>query len=181
MNRAKMTTPILFTIALGILGGRIDAVRADSNFDLLMAAVKGDLAAVKVLTAKGAAINHSCGGLTPLIAAAAKGQLDIVKHLLAEGADVNNKSRQGPTALMQAAAAGNVEMVRLLLEQGADVNAEATYIWTDLPLTGVDCVDLERLAAVEDLCEGEKCCMTALCVAATPEIAKLLKQHGAVE
>ncbi|MBI5571376.1 MAG: ankyrin repeat domain-containing protein [Desulfomonile tiedjei] len=181
MNRAKMTAKVLVLVALGLFLVRMDAAEADLNFDLLVAALKGDVAAVKELTAKGAAINQSCGGLTPLIAAAANGHLEMTKHLLASGAKVNEKSEQGPTALMQAAVKGNVELVRLLIEHGADVNAKATYVWTELPLTGEDCVDLERLSAIEELCAREKCCMTALCVAANPKIAELLKQHGATE
>jgi hypothetical protein len=181
MNRAKMTAKVLFMVALGLFLVRIDAVGADLNFDLLMAALKGDAAAVKEMAAKGAAIDHSCGGLTPLIAAAANGHVEMTKHLLANGAAVNKKSERGPTALMQAAAKGSVELVRLLAEHGADVNAKASYIWMELPLTGEDCVDLERLGVIEELCVREQCCMTALCVAANPEIEELLKQHGATE
>ena len=181
MNRAMKSAKVVFLVVLGLFLVRIDAVASDLNFDLLMAALKGNVAVVKELLAKGAEIDHTCGGLTPLIAAAANGHVEIARHLLASGAKVNGKSEQGPTALMQAAEKGHLDLVRLLIEHGADVNAKASYVWAELPLTGQDCVDLERLSAIEELCAREKCCMTALCVAATPEIAELLKQHGATE
>ena len=76
---------------------------AGVNEDLIKAALRGDLPAVKRFIAKGADVNaKDCNGGTALIAASQDGRLDLVQALIAEGADVNAKMDNGLTALIPA-------------------------------------------------------------------------------
>ena len=67
------------------------------DFDLLMAAYKGETWNVRDLLAKGAGLEARDGqyGFTPLMYAAANGHLGTVRFLINKGAKVNARSRQG--------------------------------------------------------------------------------------
>jgi len=79
---------------------------------------------VKLLIAKGAAVNHRDGdGSTALMYAARNGDTQAVNVLLRNGAEVNIADKEGETALMKAAASScNEETVRALLSAGADLS-----------------------------------------------------------
>ena len=72
----------------------LTAPAADSGDDLLTAARKGDVDAVKALLAKGADVNakNAYGASGPRFAAD-KGRLEVVKVLLQHKADVNARTR----------------------------------------------------------------------------------------
>jgi ankyrin repeat protein len=95
-----------------------------------LAALRGHVAIVKLLIAKGASPVEPTGsgesGLsTPLHKAAEGGRKDVAELLLANHADVNAKDNQGATPLHWAAAYGHQDVVELLLTNKADVNAKA--------------------------------------------------------
>ena len=95
--------------------------------DLVSAATRGDLAAVKAFIAGGADVNaKNNSGDTALEDAAAYGYDDIVQTLLAHGADANAKNNTSNMALALAWAAleGHDDVVKTLLAHGADVNAK---------------------------------------------------------
>ena len=97
---------------------------AGVNDDLLEAATRGDLPAVKGLIAKGADVNTKArNGTTVLMVASAGGFVEVVQLLLAKGADVNTRRYDGGTALIAASDQSHKEVVELLLARGADVNA----------------------------------------------------------
>jgi ankyrin repeat protein len=117
-----------------------DAILGESP--LQNAAANGNLAAVKLLLAKGANVNVSSsrdklfkvkngdialGGFAPLAIAAAYGPAEVVKTLLDAGAGVNVKDVRDMTPLMLAVATDrqNPEVIRMLLAHGADVNAKS--------------------------------------------------------
>jgi ankyrin repeat protein len=75
------------------------------------------------LLAKGAAVDQTVGGYTPLIVAAQQGHLECARVLATAGADLETKQEHGLTALMAAARDGHVEIVELLLDAGADWKA----------------------------------------------------------
>ena len=78
MNRLPI---LVFGCALALLAG-------DVNDDLLDAARKGDLAAVRTLCEKGAAIETKTPyGQTPLYVAAMNGHTDVVRFLVEKGAN----------------------------------------------------------------------------------------------
>jgi hypothetical protein len=88
---------------------------------IVVAADKGDLPAVRALLEKGAAVDAPTGdGSTALMAAAARGHLPLVELLLDKGADVNEVNSAGKTALIYAAGNGHAKVVETLLAHKAD-------------------------------------------------------------
>src|SRR6516164_10346526 len=90
----------------------------DLNEQLLIAARKSDVPAVKMLLEKGADVNAKTSyGVTALSFAADRGSLEVVKILLEHGADVNaTDTFYHETILARAASQGHAEIVKLLLE-----------------------------------------------------------------
>jgi ankyrin repeat protein len=115
---------------------------------LVAAAAANDLASIRILIEKGAAVNvNDEAGRTPLMFAAGNDNLKAVELLLAKGADVNAVSaekfetvKNGPialgnlTALLFAASAGGPDVAKALLDAGAKVNAEDVRQMTPLML-----------------------------------------------
>ena len=100
------------------------AQTAPANADLIASAKLGEVARVRELLSKGAAVNASDRrGMTPLMWASASGNLEVVQQLLERGAIVDRRAADGTTALMLASANGFTEIVRALLGRGADVTA----------------------------------------------------------
>ena len=91
-----------------------------------LAALKGNIEAVKQHLAAGADVNAKggIGGGTPLNIAATHGHKEIAELLIAEGADVNAKDENGWTPLLVAAYWGKKEIAELLIAKGASVNAK---------------------------------------------------------
>lgn len=131
------------------------SIQADVNSDLLDAATRGDVAAVRRALAGKADINaRGAKGRTALMWAADKGKLDVVKYLAKKGvADSNAKDDKSMTALMLAAYHGHTDVVKFLVETaGADINVRGPFGKTALGLANYN---------------GNK------------EIVTHLKQHGA--
>lgn len=101
-------------------GLKIDALNLAGESALMMAALKGDMAGVKMLLERGAKVNQ--GGWSPLHYAATGPEPDIVRLLLARGAEIDATAPNGITPLMMAAQYGSEDSVTLLLERGADPN-----------------------------------------------------------
>lgn len=119
---------------------------------LMYAAGHGNTGMVKMLLARGAAVNAASGPsygppvrngtialghLTPLMLAASAGSTETVRVLLEAGAEVNAKDVRGMTPLMLAVATDrpNQDVVRLLLKKGATPlaqsnNGESVLSWT---------------------------------------------------
>jgi ankyrin repeat protein len=85
----------------------------------MMAALKGDKAAVDKLIARDADINKT--GWAPLHYAATSGQVEIMKVLLEKSAFIDAQSPNGTTPLMMAAMYGSADAVKLLIDEGADL------------------------------------------------------------
>jgi len=101
-------------------GLKIDALNLAGESALMMAALKGDMAGVKMLLERGAKVNQS--GWSPLHYAATGPEPDIVRLLLGRGAEIDATAPNGITPLMMAAQYGSEDSVKLLLEHGADPN-----------------------------------------------------------
>jgi ankyrin repeat protein len=85
---------------------------------LMMAAIRGNLSAMKRLIERGAQVNQE--GWAPLHYAASQTAVEPLALLLDKGADINARSPNGSTALMMAARYGSEDGTKLLLRRGAD-------------------------------------------------------------
>ncbi len=99
-----------------------------SEWPVVDAAKRGDVAAVRELIRQGADANQAYGdGMTALHWAAERGEVQVAALLLAAGADVRAGTRIGRyTPLHVASRAGNAAVIKMLLEAGSDVNAATT-------------------------------------------------------
>ncbi len=112
MHRFAWLTPVL--VALGLFA-------ADLNEELLSAARKGDLAVVRQMLDKGAALEAKTSyGQTPLYVAAMNGNEDVVRFLLEKGANPNviDTFYKMPL-LVFVISRQHVGTIKLLLEKGA--------------------------------------------------------------
>ena len=99
----------------------VEARNAKDESPLMMAAIKGDVEAVKALIARDADVNKT--GWTPLHYAASAGSPQhavIISLLLENHAYIDAASPNGTTPLMMAAHYGSTEALQLLLDEGAD-------------------------------------------------------------
>lgn len=97
---------------------------------LVIAAVKGNIEAVKYLLDHGANINLiGTSGFTVLGAAARSSKPELVQFLLGLGCDINQRDQSdGSTPLILAALeAYNLETVKMLVENGADMSIKDDY------------------------------------------------------
>ncbi|MCV2368962.1 ankyrin repeat domain-containing protein [Roseateles oligotrophus] len=98
----------------------INAVNANGETALMLAAIKGRLDWVQKIVKKGATINTA--GWTALHYAASGPDNGVSAWLLSQGADINARSPNGSTALMMSARYGALDLPSVLLKAGADVN-----------------------------------------------------------
>ena len=131
-------------------GARVNVVEKVQDQTPLMwaaAATRNAADMVKVLIAKGAAVNararftdwpsqitsepraqyHAYGGLTPLLYAARGGCYACVEALVAAGADVNLPTPEGVTPIMIALDSGYHGIARLLMERGGNPHVWDVY------------------------------------------------------
>ncbi|MFW6371309.1 MAG: ankyrin repeat domain-containing protein [Bacteroidota bacterium] len=95
----------------------------DDDFNLILAADKGDSAAVLYLLNKGADVNAETDlGITPLMYATENNHFTVVKILVLNGADINEKPHNGVTALISAVWNNNLDIAEYLILKGADIN-----------------------------------------------------------
>lgn len=100
---------------------QVDAVNANGETPLMIAAIRGSLPAVQALVKRGAAVNRP--GWTPLHYACSGPDNGVAAFLIAQGAALNARSDNGTTPLMMAARYGAGELVPLLLKAGAEPRA----------------------------------------------------------
>ncbi|MCC3412064.1 MULTISPECIES: ankyrin repeat domain-containing protein [unclassified Microcoleus] len=175
-------------IASGADMEAIDLPRHDTGQTALnIAAESGNSQAMKALIERGAKVNDNTFFSVINRFESEKKKQEIIELLL------KNKP-QVPSGLLYSAVSGrNIEIVKLLIDRGADVNAPDPYDNTTLLMrivqfnTGISpqlkpaLVKL-FLAKGADVNARNKNGATALSIAyksSTPEIVKLLKQHGA--
>ena len=104
----------------------LTAPAADSGDDLLTAARKGDVDAVKAPGQGGRRQRQERLRATALSFAADKGRLEVVKVLLQHKADVNAKDTfYKASPLDWAVMRNNVDIVKVLLEAGAEGAGDA--------------------------------------------------------
>ena len=123
-------------------GVDVNAVNFPGFTPMMASASQNNLAAVRLLLAKGANVNAvsgdgsfqkvkagsiALGNWTPLLLAAPLGSTELVKTLLDAGANVNVADVRGMTPLMLAVATDrqNIDVIRMLIARGADVKAKS--------------------------------------------------------
>jgi ankyrin repeat protein len=102
-------------------GVEVDAVNGNGETPVMMAALRGDLAVVRTLLDRGAALNRD--GWSPLHYAASGSSTQLVAWLLDRGAAIDAGSPNGTTPLMMAAGYGAIDSADLLLARGANPSA----------------------------------------------------------
>ncbi len=154
-NHTKGRLGALFCFLAGVA-----AAQGISTLDrqLIDAAERGDVPAVKSLLARGASVNAQDEKRdSAFLIAGARGRTEVLKVLLAAGPDFRLTNRYGGTALIPACHYGHVDTVKLLLGTKIDVNHVNNLGWTAL---------LEAVILGDGL-------------AAHTEIVRLLAAHGA--
>jgi ankyrin repeat protein len=141
IDEARGDTGLMIALrdnAMKAFGVLIDAKNIDLNIvakngdnALMIAAFKGNKAAVATLLAKGAEVNKT--GWTPLHYAASIGDNDIVSMLLDKSAYIDAESPNKTTPIMMAARGGHILTVKLLLDEGADATLK-----NELGMTAID-------------------------------------------
>jgi hypothetical protein len=171
--RMQRTTWLVFAVTIAISAGTVDE-------ELLDAARKGDLASVRTLLEKGAAIETKTQyGQTPLYLAAMNGRADVVQFLLDKGAstDVRDTFYKAPMlgfVLMRK----HYSIAKMLITRGAgntDKNLE-----TVVAAGNADLVQTVLEKGKPSQPELDKAYETAL-AKKQPAIADLLKKAGAQE
>jgi len=101
---------------------KINVKSAFGDTPIMLAALRGNLAIVKLLRDAGAEINHP--GWTPLLYAALNGHNAVIDYLLSTGADVGLTAPNGATPVMLAVLGKKPDTVKLLASYGFDLNAK---------------------------------------------------------
>jgi uncharacterized protein len=108
---------------LGLPQGYASGQRQEQVLRLLMAAIAGDVTAVRDLVAHGTSPQATDGyGVSALMYSVLGAYTDLVLELINWGAHVNQRDLEGCTAFMWAVTTGNVDAARLLLAYGADMD-----------------------------------------------------------
>jgi ankyrin repeat protein len=129
-----MKTTRIFLILLFALT-RLAAAdkRPELAQQLIAAAERGDVAAVKDLLAQGAGVQARDGhGWTALMAATHGNHPAAAALLIAAGADVNARDNLKDTPYLFAGAEGRLEILRLTLKAGADLKSTNRFGGTAL-------------------------------------------------
>lgn len=119
----------------------VDAVNANGETPLMMAALRGQADWAERLLGRGAQLNRA--GWTPLHYAATGPGTPVLALLLDRGAALEAPSPNGTTALMMAARYGPEDSVDLLLARGASLVARNTQ--------GLSAADFARLGGRDKL------------------------------
>ena len=143
-------TPKAFAALLAARTVNVEARNAQDESQLMMAAIKGNLEAVKALLARDADVNKT--GWAPLHYAVSSGSaqnLQIAALLLEKHAYIDATSPNGTTPLMMAAQYGSTDQVQLLLDEGADPTLKNQLGLTaaDFALRASRTESAERIAA----------------------------------
>lgn len=124
--RAIKAAAAAFLLGAFALAGACGPLRAQGNpereRDLLLAAERGEIVAVRKLVAEGARVNwRDHRGRTPLLAATWRNRIEVARFLIQEGADVNAKDLIQDTPFLVAGAEGRAEILKMTLGAGADL------------------------------------------------------------
>lgn len=140
----RENSPKVFGVLLNAKDTDLEAKSRNGDSALMLAAFKGNKAAVDALIARGAEVNRP--GWTALHYAASIGNDDIVKVLLDNSAYIDAESPNGTTPIMMAARSGHIYTVKLLLDEGADATLKNSL--------GMTAIDMAEKNEHKDIVEG---------------------------
>ncbi|KAE8590313.1 hypothetical protein XENTR_v10018016 [Xenopus tropicalis] len=120
---------------------------------LMVAAQKGFLRLVELLTEHGADINQMNGsGKNSLMLACFAGHLNIVQYLRGQGASWESRDKAGCTAMHWAADGGHLKVVQWMIDDGCKIDSRDSHLeWTPLM----------RIAAVSGNVDIARCLIAA--------------------
>ena len=120
----------------------------ERTMELIAAAERDDVAAVKRQLAQGASVDARDGsGKTALIAAAYRNHLRVAELLIATGADVNAQDDTHQSAYLIATSEGYLDLLRLTLQHRANVRSTDSYNGTGL----IRAADRGHVEIIEEL------------------------------
>lgn len=128
-------------------GARVNIRNRDGSTLLEYAVSTGDKNLVELIVDRGADLNATTRGFTPLMSAAWNGRVEIMRILIKSGADINARDDYGRTPLMLAVSHNKVEAVKLLLAKGAEKNLRESDGYTALDIG----IKEKRYAIVQQL------------------------------
>jgi rhodanese-related sulfurtransferase len=151
---AQMFVDFGFAQVADLLGGwqawqqHSATLDAHGNTPLMLAAWRGDAAAVDVLLAQGASVNATNGdGNTVLWLACVSNQPALVTRLVQAGAAIDHANLTGATCLMYAASSGRPAIVQTLLALGANPHRLTQDDYSALDMAAsIECLQLLRAA-----------------------------------
>lgn len=117
--QAAATGDTVRMAALLTSGAHVNAVDAQNQNALLVAARAGEVEAVRLLLKAGAYADGRGGEMPPLAAAALRGHTMVVRLLIRNGADVDGVGENAQSALMNAVKLKHLGVVQVLIEAGA--------------------------------------------------------------
>lgn len=168
-------------------GAVLEAIDLNEHTALNLAAESGNSEAIKALINRGAKVNDNTFFSVINRFESEKTKQEIIELLLKNQAQI-------PSGLLYSAVSrGGIDLVKLLIDRGADINDSDPYDNTTLlmrivqPNTGISPQSKPVLVKLflskgADVNARNKNGATALSIAnksSTPDIVKLLKQHGA--
>lgn len=103
-------------------GADLDLRNANGETALALAALRGQMAAVRWLLERGARVNTAPRQWSPLHYAVFGGHAAVADYLLAQGADIDAQSTNGSSVLMMAVYEGHADLAKNLLARGARVD-----------------------------------------------------------
>jgi len=139
----KGDSPKVFKVLMQHPSLKVDLANGAGETPLMIAALRGEVEAMKLLLSRGAQLNRS--GWTPLHYAASAPEPDAVALLLERGAAVDALAPNGYTALMMAAQYGTEDAAMLMLKRGADPRLRNSRGQTAADLARI--ADRDKLAA----------------------------------
>jgi ankyrin repeat protein len=134
----------VFNVLVDAPGIDLEAKARNGDNAMMIAAYKGNEAAVDALIARNAEVNRP--GWTALHYAAAIGNNNIIKRLLEHSAYIDAESPNKTTPIMMASRAGHIYTVKLLLDEGADASLRNTL--------GMTAIDFAKKNNHSDIAEG---------------------------
>ncbi len=123
LAKAAAAAFLLFIAMGAVLSGLAMAQgNPERERDLVHAAERGEIDAVRKLVAEGAQINwRDYRGRTALLAATQRNRVEVARFLIQEGADVNAKDLIQDSPFLLAGALGRLALLRLMIPAGADL------------------------------------------------------------